>query len=181
MPRPFRFGVVAAHAPSLAVWVAIARRAEELGYATLLMPDQLATERSYTMNREQTEQEVLRLADTWAAAELRGDTAFLEDRLTDDFIGIGPLGFLLSKQEWLARHQTGDLKYDSFSLDEVKVRVYSDAAILTGRQVQEAAYRGNPVPGQFRITLVFIQQQGQWLLASLQLSAIGQPPSFARG
>src|ERR1700726_2955879 len=39
MTRPFRFGVVAAHAPSRAAWVAIARRAEELGYATLLMPD----------------------------------------------------------------------------------------------------------------------------------------------
>jgi hypothetical protein len=133
------------------------------------------------MNREQTEQEVLHLADTWVAAELRGDTAFLEDRLSDDFIGIGPLGFMLTKQEWIARHQSGDLKYQSFSLDEVKARVYSDAAILTGRQVQEAAYRGNPIPGQFRITLVFIQQQGPWRLASLQLSAIGQPPSFARG
>jgi ketosteroid isomerase-like protein len=133
------------------------------------------------MNREQTEQEVLHLADTWATAELRGDTAFLEDRLSDDFIGIGPLGFMLTKQEWIARHQSGDLKYQSFSLDEVKVRVFSDAAILTGRQVQEAAYRGNPIPGQFRITLVFIQQQGKWRLANLQLSAIGQPPSFARG
>jgi ketosteroid isomerase-like protein len=133
------------------------------------------------MSREQTEQEVLHLADTWAAAELRGDTAFLEDRLSDDFIGIGPLGFMLTKQEWIARHQSGDLKYQSFSLVEVKVRVYSDAAILTGREVQEAAYRGNLIPGQFRITLVFIQQQGQWRLASLQLSAIGQPPSFARG
>ena len=33
MPRPFRFGVVSAHAPSRAAWVAMARRAEELGYA----------------------------------------------------------------------------------------------------------------------------------------------------
>ncbi len=39
MPRPFRFGVVAAHAPSRAAWVTMARRAEELGYATLLIPD----------------------------------------------------------------------------------------------------------------------------------------------
>ncbi len=39
MSRAFRFGVVAAHAPSRAAWVTIARRVEELGYATLLIPD----------------------------------------------------------------------------------------------------------------------------------------------
>src|SRR6266516_1540230 len=39
MTRPFRFGVVSAHAPSRAAWATMARRAEELGYATLLMPD----------------------------------------------------------------------------------------------------------------------------------------------
>jgi ketosteroid isomerase-like protein len=132
------------------------------------------------MNRENTEQEVMRLADAWATAELRGDTTFLESTLADDFIGIGPLGFMLTRQEWLARHQSGDLKYESFNLDEVKVRMYNDAAILTGRQVQNAAYRGNSIQGQFRTTLVFVQQQGQWRLASLQLSTIGQAPSFTQ-
>ena len=132
------------------------------------------------MNREHAEQEVVRLADAWTPAKLRGDAAFLERTLADDFVGIGPLGFMLTKQEWLARHQSGDLKYESFSLDEVKVRVYNDAAILIGRQAQNAAYRGNSIPGQFRITLVFVQQQGQWRLAGLHLSPIGQPPSFTR-
>ena len=131
------------------------------------------------MNMEHAEQEIVRLADAWATAELRGDTAFLEDLLADDFIGIGPLGFLLTKQEWLARHQTGDLKYTAHTLDEVKVRAYNEAAILIGRLTQEATYRGNSIPGQFRITLVFVQQ-GQWRLANLQLSSIGQPPNFAR-
>jgi hypothetical protein len=133
------------------------------------------------MSREHAEQEVVRLADAWANAELRGDTTFLEHLLADDYIGIGPLGFMLTKPEWLARHKAGDLKYDSFTLDEVKVRVYNtDAAVLTARQAQQAAYRGNSIPGQFRITMVFVQQQGQWQLVSLQLSSIGQPPNFAR-
>jgi probable F420-dependent oxidoreductase len=39
MHRPFRFGVVTAFAPSGAAWVATARKVEELGYSTLLMPD----------------------------------------------------------------------------------------------------------------------------------------------
>src|SRR5260370_4280390 len=111
------------------------------------------------MNRENTEQEVLRLADAWATAELRGDTTFIESTLADDFIGIGPLGFLLTRQEWLARHQSGDLKYESFSLDEIKVRVYNDAAILISRQAPNTAYRGNNIPGHFLLTLVLFQQR----------------------
>jgi hypothetical protein len=132
------------------------------------------------MNREHVEQEVVQLTDAWVAAELRGDTAFLERVLVEDFIGIGPLGFMLTKREWLARYQSGDLTYEALDLDEVRVRVYDEAAVLTGRQVQQAAYRGNRIDAQFRITLVFVHQHGQWQLASLHLSAIGQAPSFAR-
>ena len=132
------------------------------------------------MNREQTEQEVTRLADTWATAELQGDTAFLEKCLSDDFVGIGPLGFLLSKQEWLARHQSGDMKYDIHTLDEVRVRAYTEAAIVIGRLTQEAIYRGNPMNVQMRTTLVFVRQHEHWHLAGLHFCNIGQPPPFAR-
>ena len=41
MHRPFRFGVVAAYAQSHTAWITTARRVEELGYATLLMPDRV--------------------------------------------------------------------------------------------------------------------------------------------
>jgi ketosteroid isomerase-like protein len=132
------------------------------------------------MNREQAEQEVMRLADTWATAELRGDVAFLERTLADDYIGVGPLGFLLSKQEWLARHQSGDMKYTAHTLDEAKVRTYNEAAIVIGRLTQEATYRGNPMNAQMRTTLVFVRQDGQWQLAGLHFCNIGQPPPFAR-
>jgi len=39
MHRPFRFGVTAAYAQSHSAWITTARRAEELGYSTLLIPD----------------------------------------------------------------------------------------------------------------------------------------------
>jgi len=132
------------------------------------------------MKRDHAEQEVARLADAWAAAELGGDTAVLERTLADDFIGVGPLGFMLTKQEWLARHQSGDLTYDALELDQVTVRMYGEAAVVIGRQGQSAAYRGNSVKAELRTTLVLIHQQGHWRLASLHLSPIGQPPSFTQ-
>jgi ketosteroid isomerase-like protein len=133
-----------------------------------------------TVNQEQTEQEVARLADTWATAELQADTAFLEQRLADDFVGVGPLGFLLRKQEWLARHQSGEMRYTAHTLDEVKVRTYTETAIVIGRLTQEATYQDHPMNARMRTTLVFVRQQQHWQLASLHLCAIGQPPPFAQ-
>ncbi|WP_194908719.1 TIGR03621 family F420-dependent LLM class oxidoreductase [Catenulispora rubra] len=47
-PRTFRFAVVAALAPTAKAWQALARRAEELGYDTLLAPDTMTTLEPFT-------------------------------------------------------------------------------------------------------------------------------------
>ena len=40
----------------------------------------------------------------WAAAEQAGDTGALGTLLAEGFTAVGPLGFILPKQAWLARH-----------------------------------------------------------------------------
>jgi ketosteroid isomerase-like protein len=90
-------------------------------------------------------------------------------------VGIGPLGFLLTKQEWIAWQEADDLKHDALTLDEVKVRVYNDAALVICRLVQDATYRGT-ILAQLRTTLVFVRHKGQWQLAGLHECNIGQPP-----
>jgi hypothetical protein len=45
------------------------------------------------------------LLTDWATAERNGDVSTLDRLMTDDFAGIGPLGFVLPKPVWLARFQ----------------------------------------------------------------------------
>lgn len=116
-------------------------------------------------------------AQEWAAAEQRGDAAFLEGALTDDFVGVGPLGFMLTKEQWRGRF-AGGLAYESFALDELEARFYGEAAVATCRQKQAGGFQGNDVGGEFRATLVFAEKEGSWLLAGWHASPIAGVPSF---
>ncbi len=129
---------------------------------------------------EKLAQLIEKLAQDWAAAELRGDTAFLGRVLAEDFVGVGPRGFTLTKEQWLERHGSGKLKYESFGLDEIEVRLYWDAAVMVCRQSAEGVYEDEngryDIHEQFRATLIFVKQEGRWLLVGLQLSPIlGRP------
>lgn len=121
--------------------------------------------------------ELREVIEEWAAAEQRGDAASLEGALAEDFIGIGPRGFMLTKDQWLERHESGKLRYRSLELDEVQVRLYGDAAVVTGRQSAEGKYEDFDLRDQFRATLVFVKQRERWMLAGLHLSPIAGPPS----
>ena len=118
--------------------------------------------------------------DEWSAAEGAGDPERIAAMLTDDFLAVGPLGFILPKQAWLARHSAGELGYDSFSLAEVQVRQHGEAAVVTARNNTVGSYRGHPIPEATRATLVLVREAGNWQLAAAHMSFLagtrGAPP-----
>jgi hypothetical protein len=117
-------------------------------------------------------QQLEKLARDCATAKLRGDTAFLERQLADDFVGVGPYSFLLAKDEWLERHESRKLRYESLRLDELRVRLYGEAAVMIARQMTKGKYEDYDLPGSLRATLFFVQQEGRWLLAGVHMSFI---------
>lgn len=118
------------------------------------------------MSREQ----VLDLGRRWADAELHADVATLDALLADDFVGIGPFGFVLTRQQWLDRYRSGDLRNDAFAWQDVSVRDYGDTAVAVGVQAQRAYHRGNEIAGRFRATQIAVRREGRWQLAGVQLS-----------
>lgn len=120
--------------------------------------------------------ELERVGEGWAGAELRGDTAFLGSFLADDFVAVGPRGFVLTKEEWLERHSSGKLRYESFRLDEVRVRLYGGTAVMIGSQTAAGKYEEHDLRGRFRATLILTKQRERWLLAGVHLSPIAGMP-----
>ena len=80
----------------------------------------------------------------WTKAEGAGDRAALAPLLTDDFVGVGPMGFALNKEAWLGRYDSGSLQYEDFALDEVEIHEHGDSAVVVARLDQPGTFRDIP-------------------------------------
>jgi ketosteroid isomerase-like protein len=112
------------------------------------------------------------LLAAWVNAERAGDTQATDRLLTDDFVGIGPLGFVLPKAAWLQRQ----MHYDDLGLDDVNTRRHGDCAITTARWNAKGTAQGHPIPEAVRVTLVSVDDQGDWRLAGVHYSFIAGTP-----
>ncbi len=131
-----------------------------------------------------SEHEVLDVVQRWADVELRGDADGYGDLLAPDFVGIGPVGFVLNGDQWADRHR-GDLKNEEFKVQDAHVRIYGgDTAIVEAIQKQRTSVMGRDTSGSFRLVVVAVKQEGRWVLANIQLSGPlvppGTMPPFAR-
>jgi uncharacterized protein (TIGR02246 family) len=125
-----------------------------------------------------TQQQIHDLLRRLTAAERDSDAATLADLLDDDFVCVGPLGFVLTKPQWLAGYRGADLAYQALSTDEPAVRRYGDTVITISTRTQQATYQGNPAPGgQFRVTHIIVRRDGAWLVAGFHISPVTVPPA----
>lgn len=112
------------------------------------------------------------LVAAWAAAETRGDVDALGQILAEDFVGVGPRGFLLPRDAWLTRHRSGDLRYTAIGWDDLTVRAYGTTLVVIGRQDARGTYQGHDSSGRLRGTLIWVRQGEAWRLAGLHYSPL---------
>jgi hypothetical protein len=105
-------------------------------------------------------------------AELHADTKKLQKLLAEDFQGIGPKGFVLNKEQWINRHK--QFKYEKLDTSEMNIRLYRDTAIVSNIQKNKATFNNEPVNLTVRVSQVWLNENGQWKLASIQFSPMAE-------
>ncbi|MCX5337203.1 MULTISPECIES: SgcJ/EcaC family oxidoreductase [unclassified Streptomyces] len=119
---------------------------------------------------------VLDLIHDWTAGEEGNDAERLDALLTDDFAGVGPLGFVLGRKQWLERFRKG-LENHKFAVEEPQVRDYGGAAVVVGVLAQETSLKGEDKSGRFRVTLVAVRPDDRWRLAHLHIGVLQEVSS----
>ena len=92
-----------------------------------------------------------------------GNATELDLIYADSFTFTGVDGTTSTKAQRLAAIKSGKLKYKSLTLENVKIRVYGDAAVATFNGQAKFAPGNENLDGKFMTTATFIKSNGRWV------------------
>jgi ketosteroid isomerase-like protein len=122
------------------------------------------------------EEQLKKLEQDWAEAYVKRDNAFMQRVTSDDFAFIGPDGNMVGKTEYVKSIE-GDTVFTAFKIDELKVRVYGDAAVVLGLATITAKTKGEDESGRYSFTDVFVKMKGEWKAVSGHVTPVAKDPA----
>ncbi len=115
--------------------------------------------------------ELSRLETVWNKAHERGDAEELDRLWADDFVATVPGMASMTKDQSIAIWRLGKMRFKRYKTSDLRVRVYGDAAVVTGRLERTRTVGGRDVDDDWQFTKVYISSQGNWRVVAFHASA----------
>ena len=123
------------------------------------------------------EQAVRQLFDELVASYAKNDATVPTRILAEDYTLTNPFGEVMTKAQRIGEIKPGGIQFDSYTVDDVKVRVYGDTAVVTNQATMSGKRGDQVLAGQYRITSVFVNKGGNWQVVAAQSTAIPAKPT----
>ena len=123
---------------------------------------------------ESVEQQLKKLEKEIGHAWAKRDVASYDRILADDYTWTDFDGIVWTKAQDLETLKSGEVVNTSYVVDDWKVRVYGNAAVVTGRTTVKETWKGKDVSGQYRYTDTWVKRAGRWQLVASHTSKIAQ-------
>jgi ketosteroid isomerase-like protein len=124
------------------------------------------------MTNQQAEQEIRQRETRRFEAVVRGDVTALEDILSDDLTYTHATGVFETKGEFIAKLKSGQLKYESFAPEDLRVRVFGETGVLTGVARVKVQVKGEQLSFQLRFTDVYVKKDNRWQMVAWQATRL---------
>lgn len=135
----------------------------------------LSTKSSAQTTHDADVHELERLETVWNEAHEHGDADALEKLWADDMEVAVPKMPVLTKADALKFVRSGRMKFLSYRTSDIRVRVYDNSAVVTGRLQRTRSMNGQELSDDWRFTKTYIRQAGQWRVVSFHASEGAQP------
>jgi ketosteroid isomerase-like protein len=125
---------------------------------------------------QSAEQQVTKHENDWAKATITKDYKVLNQAMADDYTSSGdPDGSVQTKAQFIASLKSGETVMKSYKYSDLKVRVYGDAAVVTGLQTFDMTFKGKDAGGTFRFTDTWVKRGDSWQCVVEHASKVEKP------
>ncbi len=118
------------------------------------------------------EQTVMQMEREWSNAIIKKDIAGLKRIIADDFAGVESSGRVVNKAQTISEIESGSDDVQSETAEDLKVRVYGDTAIVTGRLLVNGEKNEAGYNLKLLFTKVWAKRDGQWQVVNYQATQI---------
>jgi ketosteroid isomerase-like protein len=119
--------------------------------------------------------ELQRLEQIWNESHERGDANALDALWADDMEVAVPKMPVMQKADVLKFARSGRMKFLHYRTSDTHIRLYGDAAVVTGRLQRTRVMNGQEVSDDWRFTKTYARQAGHWKVVSFHASEAAQP------
>jgi ketosteroid isomerase-like protein len=92
----------------------------------------------------------------------------------DDILDTDPSGRVTDKAQDKTDLSSGDLKFQSIEVSDLKVHVYGNTAVAAGTSTIKGTYKGQDISGKYRFTDTWVKRNGNWQAVASQSTKIQQ-------
>jgi ketosteroid isomerase-like protein len=124
--------------------------------------------------KRKVEQSLRMMSGDLIQAYPKHEVAVLDRILADDLTVINPDGSSGDKAGEIGGLRSGKLKLESVINDDMKVRVFGETAVVTGRATIRGQIDGREIRDQNRYTSVFVKRRGRWQVIALHVTRVTQ-------
>lgn len=118
------------------------------------------------------EREVREANEAYDRAIVSRDVKAYESILADNFVSTSFDGTVNDKAGEIDKVKNRDLKFEYGKSDDVRVSLYGNTAVVTGRFTARGFSSGKPFSFVERYTGVFVKQNGKWWLVAEHSSEV---------
>ncbi len=118
------------------------------------------------------EQIIIRMENDWATALVMRDMAVIDRLEAPEYMFTDQDGSLSSKAQVDAEIKSGAVAIGSFKIDDLKVKILGDTAVVYGLETENSTYKGADTSGQYRFTDVFVKRNGTWSAVATHTSKV---------
>ena len=124
------------------------------------------------MNDDQLKQHFQEIEDNFNRAVISNSVEQIKACITSDWVLVDNQGGIIPQEGFFSVLEQGLLSHDTMTKEILRVKVYGDIALVTGRGQNTGSWQGQPLEADEWITDIYKQENGKWLCVLTHLTPV---------